>query len=71
MKNSKIREKIDRELSGITLSDEMKEKIRSAAGGEKKQTRKMMQTAASVAAVMRSRATYRGLAAPRALLTLL
>ena len=52
MKNNKIREKIDRELSGITLSDEMKEKIRSAAGGEKKQTRKMMQTAAAVAAVM-------------------
>lgn len=52
MKNSKIREKIDRELSAIALSDEMKEKIRSAAGREKKQTRKMMQTAAAVAAVM-------------------
>ena len=48
MKNNKIREKIDRELSGITLSDEMKEKIRSAAGGEKKPTRKMMRTAAAV-----------------------
>lgn len=52
MKKSKIREKIDHELSAITLSDERKEKIRSAVGVEKKQTRKMMQTAAAVAAVM-------------------
>ena len=52
MKNNRIREKIDRELSGITLSDEMKEKIRSSAGGGKRQAGKMMQTAAAVAAVM-------------------